>query len=51
MTEFDEDRLMWVTSPAIADVPTGLNATAEDNANAINDILAAIREAGIVAED
>lgn len=51
MTEFDEDRLMWVTSPAIADVPTGLNASAENNADAINDILAAIREAGIIAED
>lgn len=37
-------------APAIADVPTGINAMAADNAAAINKILAALRDHGVVAK-
>ena len=35
-------------SAAVADVPTGSSAAAADNATAINDILAALRNVGIL---
>lgn len=35
--------------PVVADVPTGVNASASDNAAAINAMLAALRSASIIA--
>lgn len=48
-TVFDEDTNAWTHGPGIADLSGGVyDATAE---GAINDILAALRSAGIIAQD
>lgn len=48
---FDEDKGAWAAAAAVADIATPGTATAEDCANKINAVLAALRDAGILATD
>lgn len=48
---FDEDKGAWANAAAVADIATPASATAEDCANKINALLAALRGAGILAAD
>lgn len=48
---WDEDKGAWANAAAVANIATPASASAEDCANKINAVLAALRDAGVIAAD